>query len=124
MATGLYMCACTCIAHATATSASQVKCRPLGKPTFETHSLSSFHSQPRSLTLVCMLAVAGKCRWVDERRVLRVLANADSPDDAEAACKQGAEGIGLCRTEHMFFSRCACSFALAACRLCMRSCRI
>lgn len=43
-------------------------------------------------------------RWVDAERKLRVLANADSPDDAAMAKTNGAEGIGLCRTEHMFFS--------------------
>ena len=41
--------------------------------------------------------------WVDDTRVMSVLANADSPTDAEEARKNGAEGIGLCRTEHMFF---------------------
>jgi pyruvate, orthophosphate dikinase len=41
--------------------------------------------------------------WADERRRLRVRANADTPHDAETARKFGAEGIGLCRTEHMFF---------------------
>jgi pyruvate,orthophosphate dikinase len=41
--------------------------------------------------------------WVDARRRLRVRANADTPDDAERARAFGAEGIGLCRTEHMFF---------------------
>ncbi len=42
-------------------------------------------------------------RWADERRRLRVRANADIPRDAEVARRNGAEGIGLCRTEHMFF---------------------
>ncbi|MDT7543133.1 MAG: pyruvate, orthophosphate dikinase [Acidobacteriota bacterium] len=41
--------------------------------------------------------------WADEFRVLRVRANADTPHDAEVARDFGAEGIGLCRTEHMFF---------------------
>ncbi len=41
--------------------------------------------------------------WVDEFRRLRVRTNADTPADAETARKFGAEGIGLCRTEHMFF---------------------
>jgi pyruvate,orthophosphate dikinase len=41
--------------------------------------------------------------WADERRRLRVRANADTPDDAREARRLGAEGIGLCRTEHMFF---------------------
>jgi pyruvate,orthophosphate dikinase len=41
--------------------------------------------------------------WADEFRRLGVRANADYPHDAERARKYGAEGIGLCRTEHMFF---------------------
>ncbi len=41
--------------------------------------------------------------WADELRVLKVRANADSPVDAAQAFNFGAEGIGLCRTEHMFF---------------------
>ena len=41
--------------------------------------------------------------WADEFRELRVRANADNPGDADAARGFGAEGIGLCRTEHMFF---------------------
>jgi pyruvate, orthophosphate dikinase len=41
--------------------------------------------------------------WADERRRLRVRANADTPQDAKRAREFGAEGIGLCRTEHMFF---------------------
>ncbi|XP_062179544.1 pyruvate, phosphate dikinase 1, chloroplastic isoform X3 [Phragmites australis] len=42
--------------------------------------------------------------WVDEARQLKVMANADTPEDALAARNNGAEGIGLCRTEHMFFA--------------------
>jgi len=41
--------------------------------------------------------------WADERRRLRVRANADTPADAARARAFGAQGIGLCRTEHMFF---------------------
>ncbi len=41
--------------------------------------------------------------WADGRRRLRVRANADTPADAKRARELGAEGIGLCRTEHMFF---------------------
>ena len=41
--------------------------------------------------------------WADEFRRLGVRANADTPSDARIALKFGAEGIGLCRTEHMFF---------------------
>ncbi|HYK83436.1 MAG TPA: pyruvate, phosphate dikinase [Gemmatimonadales bacterium] len=41
--------------------------------------------------------------WADQRRRLRVRANADTPADAQRARAFGAEGIGLCRTEHMFF---------------------
>ena len=42
-------------------------------------------------------------RWVDEVRVLKVRANAETPEDARTSRGFGAEGIGLCRTEHMFF---------------------
>ena len=42
--------------------------------------------------------------WADEFRRLKVRANADTPHDAEVARGFGAQGIGLCRTEHMFFS--------------------
>jgi pyruvate,orthophosphate dikinase len=48
--------------------------------------------------LVKMLA------WADDVRQLQVFANADSPEDAAKARELGAEGIGLCRTEHMFMS--------------------
>ena len=41
--------------------------------------------------------------WADEVRTLKVITNADTPKDAKQALKFGAEGIGLCRTEHMFF---------------------
>ena len=41
--------------------------------------------------------------WADEVRTLGVHANADTPEDARSAREFGAEGIGLCRTEHMFF---------------------
>ncbi|MCD6323367.1 MAG: pyruvate, phosphate dikinase [Clostridiales bacterium] len=41
--------------------------------------------------------------WADDIRTLDVRTNADSPEDAATAIKFGAEGIGLCRTEHMFF---------------------
>ena len=41
--------------------------------------------------------------WADEYRTLKVRTNADTPADTENAVKLGAEGIGLCRTEHMFF---------------------
>jgi len=43
-------------------------------------------------------------KWADEARQLGVRANADIPRDATVARKFGAEGIGLCRTEHMFFA--------------------
>ena len=41
--------------------------------------------------------------WADEIRTLKIRTNADTPRDAEQAVRFGAEGIGLCRTEHMFF---------------------
>ncbi|MBE6042881.1 MAG: pyruvate, phosphate dikinase [Clostridium thermopalmarium] len=42
--------------------------------------------------------------WADEVRTLKIRANADTPKDAKQAVQFGAEGIGLCRTEHMFFN--------------------
>ena len=42
-------------------------------------------------------------KWADEARTLGVRTNADTPEDAKRAREFGAEGIGLCRTEHMFF---------------------
>jgi pyruvate,orthophosphate dikinase len=42
--------------------------------------------------------------WADKARKLGVRTNADTPEDAERAVRFGAEGIGLCRTEHMFFA--------------------
>ena len=44
-------------------------------------------------------------KWADEIRTLKVRTNADTPKDALNAIKFGAEGIGLCRTEHMFFEK-------------------
>nr|CAA55702.1 pyruvate,orthophosphate dikinase [Flaveria trinervia] len=42
--------------------------------------------------------------WADQARRLKVMANADTPNDALTARNNGAQGIGLCRTEHMFFA--------------------
>lgn len=42
--------------------------------------------------------------WADKIRRIKVMANADTPEDALTARNNGAEGIGLCRTEHMFFA--------------------
>ncbi len=42
--------------------------------------------------------------WADKYRVLKIRTNADTPKDAKQAVQFGAEGIGLCRTEHMFFA--------------------
>lgn len=44
-------------------------------------------------------------KWVDEKRRLKIRTNADNARDAKQALLFGAEGIGLCRTEHMFFER-------------------
>ncbi len=42
--------------------------------------------------------------WADEYKKLGVRTNADTPEDVALAIKLGAEGVGLCRTEHMFFA--------------------
>ena len=41
--------------------------------------------------------------WADKYRTLKIRTNADTPEDAKRAREFGAQGIGLCRTEHMFF---------------------
>ena len=60
--------------------------------------LKTLPAQPDDKDLVKFMA------WVDPVRRLRVRANADIPRDAKQAIAFGAEGIGLCRTEHMFFA--------------------
>ncbi len=50
--------------------------------------------------LSCLISL---WQWADPYRTMKVRANADIPQDAINARKFGAEGIGLCRTEHMFF---------------------
>ena len=51
----------------------------------------------------CPATFATLMEWADGLRRMKVRANAETPLDAETARKFGAEGIGLCRTEHMFF---------------------
>ncbi len=59
---------------------------------------------PLPLVPAAMSAELGELMtWVDRHRRLRVRTNADTPTDARTARAFGAEGIGLCRTEHMFF---------------------
>jgi pyruvate,orthophosphate dikinase len=60
--------------------------------------LKTLEAQPRDPDLVKFMS------WVDPLRKLRIRANADIPRDAKQARMFGAEGIGLCRTEHMFFA--------------------
>jgi pyruvate,orthophosphate dikinase len=60
--------------------------------------LKTLDAQPDDPDLVKFMS------WVDPLRKLRVRANADIPRDARQARQFGAEGIGLCRTEHMFFA--------------------
>ncbi len=58
---------------------------------------------PRLLEPVFDDALRTLLSWADERRDIGVRANCDTPDEAETARRFEAEGIGLCRTEHMFF---------------------
>src|SRR5579872_1945990 len=60
--------------------------------------LKTLDAQPDDADLVKFMS------WVDPQRKLRIRANADIPRDAQQARLFGAEGIGLCRTEHMFFA--------------------
>jgi len=66
-------------------------------PTRESEALRGLLAHDESAPVVRLLS------WADELRRLGVRANADQGDQAELAVKLGAEGIGLCRTEHMFF---------------------
>ena len=60
--------------------------------------LKTLEAQPDDADLVKFMS------WVDPLRKLKIRANADIPRDAKQARMFGAEGIGLCRTEHMFFA--------------------
>ena len=55
-------------------------------------------------TVETFLPLKTLMRWADERRTISIRANADTPEDAATAIRNGATGIGLVRTEHMFFS--------------------
>jgi pyruvate,orthophosphate dikinase len=62
-----------------------------------------FRGQVPTVTPELGGAFSDLMRWADAIRVVKVRTNADTPADAELARRFGAEGIGLCRTEHMFF---------------------
>lgn len=55
-------------------------------------------------TIETFLPLKTFMQWVDQKRGIEIRANADTPEDADAAIRNGASGIGLVRTEHMFFS--------------------
>jgi hypothetical protein len=55
------------------------------------------------LAIWCNIKTCNAC-WISFELHMQVMANADTPEDALAARNNGAEGIGLCRTEHMFFA--------------------
>ncbi|MEM6701243.1 MAG: pyruvate, phosphate dikinase [Acidobacteriota bacterium] len=69
-------------------------------PSEVTTALLGDGSQPRSEAVEAFVLL---CGWADRERRLGVRANADTPEDAQVARTLGAQGIGLCRTEHMFF---------------------
>ena len=71
-------------------------------------SAASFSANSLSIvTLTVPAEISGYfgriMEWADQYRTLKVRTNADTPHDAKTAREFGAEGIGLCRTEHMFF---------------------
>lgn len=72
-------------------------------PTIPSDVVRVFSGRMRGSESRVYLSFARLLKWADEARVLRVRANADTPQDARTARAFGAEGIGLCRTEHMFF---------------------
>jgi pyruvate,orthophosphate dikinase len=72
-------------------------------PTTPSEVVSVIRGTRQARTAPSYQAFARLLGWADETRRLRVRANADTPADARIARGFGAEGIGLCRTEHMFF---------------------
>src|SRR5262249_38824928 len=122
-------------AHGGMTSHAAVVARGMGKPCVAGCEALSIDEVARTITLAGppltesdTLTIEGGARWVivakaplvppqvnadletilewgDEHRRLQVRANADTPEDAAKAREFGAQGIGLCRTEHMFMAR-------------------
>jgi len=72
-------------------------------PTIPSEVVRVISGQAPAATAPLYQAFSRVLDWADEARRLRVRANADTPRDARIARGFGAEGIGLCRTEHMFF---------------------
>jgi len=72
-------------------------------PTVPSEVVQVIRGMRRAEEAPSYMAFAKLLAWADEARVLNVRANADTPNDARIARGFGAEGIGLCRTEHMFF---------------------
>jgi len=72
-------------------------------PTTPSEVVSVIRGSRSARTAPSYQAFARLLGWADETRRLKVRANADTPADARIARGFGAEGIGLCRTEHMFF---------------------
>ena len=72
-------------------------------PTTPSEVVQVTRGMRRANTAPAYQSFARLMRWADEARTLKVRANADTPQDARVARAFGAEGIGLCRTEHMFF---------------------
>jgi pyruvate,orthophosphate dikinase len=72
-------------------------------PTTPSEVVQVIRGSRNAATAPVYQAFAELLAWADETRRLRIRANADTPHDARIARAFGAEGIGLCRTEHMFF---------------------
>jgi pyruvate,orthophosphate dikinase len=72
-------------------------------PTVPSEVVQVIRGMRRASDAPAYQAFARLLAWADEARTLNVRANADTPADARVARGFGAEGIGLCRTEHMFF---------------------
>jgi pyruvate,orthophosphate dikinase len=72
-------------------------------PTVPSEVVQVIRGMQRAADAPAYQAFARLLGWADEARTLNVRANADTPNDARVARGFGAEGIGLCRTEHMFF---------------------
>jgi pyruvate, orthophosphate dikinase len=131
---GLIQAAGILTAHGGMTSHAAVVARGMGKPCVAGCDALSIDANARTITLAGQTLAEGDVltidggtgavivgavplvppqvnddletilEWGDEHRRLKVRANADTPDDAAKAREFGAEGIGLCRTEHMFMA--------------------
>jgi pyruvate,orthophosphate dikinase len=105
------ICGCTSLSVDEASKRIVLTLDDGSQKTFQEGDFLSLNGQTGEVLEGCQTvappAISGNLKtfmeWVDETREIDVLTNADTPQDAKEARKNGASGIGLCRSEHMFF---------------------